>query len=134
MGQVEEIEGSSTTLTARGALLRLHALFAPVTAVSLAVVAQSAPRALGLIVCALLAAWHLGVVAIAVAWDDAQLWAVWRFASVLSAFQVLPDAFLVLVLRTLAFSDTSVPISPHVSPCLPHISFSDSSVPRLVAG
>ena len=72
---VEEIEASSTTLTARGALLRLHALFAPVAAVSLAVVAQGAPRALGLIVCALLAAWHLGVVAIAVAWDDAQLWA-----------------------------------------------------------
>ena len=34
---VEEIEASSTTLTARGALLRLHALFAPVAAVSLAV-------------------------------------------------------------------------------------------------
>ena len=109
MGEVEEIEGSSTTLTARGALLRFHALFAPVASVSLAVVAQGAPRALGLIVCALLTAWHLGVVAIAVAWDDAQLWAVWRFASVLSAFQVLPDAFPVLVLRTLAFSDSSVP-------------------------
>ena len=53
MVEVEEIEGSSTMLTARGALLRFHALFAPVAAVSLAVVAQGyaqgAPRALGLI-------------------------------------------------------------------------------------
>ena len=79
-------------LTARGALLRLHALFAPVAAVSLGACAQGAPGAVGATVCALLAAWHLGVVAIAIIWDDAQLWALWRFASVLSAFQVLPDA------------------------------------------
>ena len=102
-------ETSTPMLTTRGALLRFHALFAPVAAVSLGACAQSAPGAVGPILCALLAAWHLGVVAIATAWDDAQLWALWRFASVLSCFQVLPDAFLVVVLRTLSFSDTSVP-------------------------
>ena len=85
-------EASTPMLTARGALLCFHALFAPVAAVSLGACAQSAPGAVGAIVCALLAVWHLGVVAIAIVWDDAQLWALWRFASVLSAFQVLPDA------------------------------------------
>jgi hypothetical protein len=78
------------TLTARGVLLRFHALFAPVAAASLGACARSAPGAVGAIVCALLGAWHLCVVAIATAWDDAQLWALWRFASVLSLFQVLP--------------------------------------------
>ena len=102
----------TSMLTARGASLRFHALFAPVAAICLGACARSAPGAVGMAVGALLAAWHLSIVAIAtsLSYDGgAQLWALYRFASIVSVFQVLPDAFLVVVLRTLSFSDTSVP-------------------------
>lgn len=85
-------------------LVILHVAFAVVATAVLVLPGPLGWRTAGLVV-----VYDVAVVALARVRRDPELLRLWVFAAVLSVWQVLPDAFLVVGLETLAFPDDGFP-------------------------